>query len=61
MSSQAGIGLLLAGDNVARGSTPRFEFVHAASLNLGRLLAGLFHFEPHGVTALQAEQVGQAR
>lgn len=35
------------------------QFVHPVALNRRRLLARLLHFQPHGVPALQAEQVGE--
>jgi hypothetical protein len=52
--------LLLAGDNVTEGTALCFDLVHAAALNLGRLLAGLFHFQKYGAALLEAQQVGYA-
>jgi len=44
---------------VARRAAARLQFVHPTTLNLGRLLARLLDLQPHRVTALQAEQVGE--
>jgi hypothetical protein len=46
---------------MTQGTTLRFDFVHAAALNLGRLPSRLFHFEEHGNALPDAEQVGHAR
>jgi len=46
------MGLLLAGDNVTRGSAFGLDLVHAPPLNLGRLVARLLHFQKQRPPAL---------
>lgn len=45
---------------MARRATFGFEFVHSRALDRSRLFPRLLDFEPDGVAALQAEQVGEA-